>query len=409
MDCPGAPGARLDLAAPAAVAAACDIGYAMSVTSSVWTRIPADTAQPPTAEPVASLSEALGLVSRELRSSSHAVKDRVDLVELAEPVAGVWRGEIYAQTLLIPDAVFEEVKALHGTKPLVLLPPRAGGACIAVRGSQSSTTDGIVMVMDAFGAVKGLAPNNRAKMLCAACGLAEEEPRGDIFFGRLNHEADGSLTLGADAAPTMIVQREWLEAAQAAHKSGEFDIAAAGMAAQVQEQVLAVQKFAAFAAAGDMEGAGAAAAGQVAPSSTAAATTPTAEREIGKLDWEDQVCCDSMTCRRTHFTLPCYSPALHSQPACPHSMGQGYSRSRVNVAHMCARAFDSARGSNRHGPRTGANKVRPRQMYRSPLPIKYEHTATVARRICQRTEFYHTMLYKSCISSVLVCCLFSEP
>jgi hypothetical protein len=29
----------------------------------------------------------------------------------------------------------------------VLLPPRAGGACIAVRGSQSSTTDAVIMLI----------------------------------------------------------------------------------------------------------------------------------------------------------------------------------------------------------------------------------------------------------------------
>jgi hypothetical protein len=44
-----------------------------------------------------------------------------------------------------------------------------------------------------------LPENLRARMICAACGLDEEQPRGDVFFGRLNRATGGTLVLGDDA------------------------------------------------------------------------------------------------------------------------------------------------------------------------------------------------------------------
>jgi hypothetical protein len=171
----------------------------------VWTLLPQEMKSAPVPLQIASLPEALGKVSMVLRKTAKPSRERVDLDQLATPIPGEWDGQLYAQTLLIPDAVFDGLCELHGVKPLVLLPPDTrGSATIAVSGSQSSASDAVVIFVDAYGAVKGLPPNERATLLCAACGL-EDEPRGDVFIGRLNlAAADGTLVLGAEAPPEMI-------------------------------------------------------------------------------------------------------------------------------------------------------------------------------------------------------------
>lgn len=160
-----------------------------------------------------SIDEALTTIAAHLRQrSSAAHKERIDLTALHAHT-----GERFAQHVLIPDELHARLRELHGVVPVVLLPPGAGGSSVA-------GADAVVLFMDAHASLKGLPPNKRATMLLSACGLsARGEVCGDCFIGRLRHDlsapAEKQLAFGGEFAPQMIVERDWLEAAQAVHKA----------------------------------------------------------------------------------------------------------------------------------------------------------------------------------------------
>ncbi len=153
--------------------------------------------------------EALAAISAHLRQrSASAHKERVDLAALQ-----AHSGQRFAQHILIPDELHASLRGLHGVTPLVMLPEGAGSATPA-------GGDAIVLFFDSYGALKGLPPNKPATMLLNACGLGARAPAcGDCFFVRMRSEASGALSLGGEAAPQLVAQRDWLEAAQAANKS----------------------------------------------------------------------------------------------------------------------------------------------------------------------------------------------
>ena len=173
-----------------------------------WTMVPCDKKVAPQARDMAGFKEALATVQAHLSSSKYAHKERVDLAALA-----VHSGNKYTQVEMIPDTEFAALRDLQGTFPLVLLPP--GTADASVVGS-----DAVVIFYDLHGGVKGLPFNERASMICTACGL-KRQVRGDCFLGRLIHAPPSEqIELGAEVAPQMIVERDWLEAAQRHNAAG---------------------------------------------------------------------------------------------------------------------------------------------------------------------------------------------
>ena len=157
------------------------------------------------------VGEALAAISAHLRQrSAVAHKERVDLAALH-----AHSGQRFAQHVLIPDELHATLRGLHGVAPLVLLPEGAGSATPV-------GIDAIVLFFDTYGPLKGLPPNKLATMLLNACGLsARATPCGDCFFVRLRTGTSGAPALGGEAAPQLVAQRDWLEAAQAAIKCAE--------------------------------------------------------------------------------------------------------------------------------------------------------------------------------------------
>ena len=181
---------------------------AQSTSSSImWTCLPFEG--PPEPRTFASVDAALSAVSAHLqRRGAAAHKERVDLAALQGHT-----GQSFAQHILIPDELHASLKQLHGVAPVLLLPPNTA------RSSTVAGEDAVVLFMDMHGALKGLPPNQRATMLLNACGLSSRGPaRGDAFVARLRHTGSDGLSLGGEAPPQMIVERDWLEAAQAAHR-----------------------------------------------------------------------------------------------------------------------------------------------------------------------------------------------
>ena len=127
-------------------------------------------------------------------------KERANLDALEEHC-----GTAYAQALAVPDPLFESLRSVFGIVPFVLMPPVEG-------------EEAIVVLADFHGALKGLPPNERANMLCAAAGTPYKV-RGDVFIGKVRVEASGGVVLGTDAPPAMIMERDWLETAQSANKA----------------------------------------------------------------------------------------------------------------------------------------------------------------------------------------------
>jgi hypothetical protein len=94
--------------------------------------------------------------------------------------------------------------------PLVLLPADEKGTSVV-------GSDAVVLFVDAHASVKGLPPNKMANMILTAAGQnARGELRGAVFLGRVRHDG---LSGGGEATPQMVVERSWLEAAQAAYKA----------------------------------------------------------------------------------------------------------------------------------------------------------------------------------------------
>lgn len=229
----------------------------------IWTCLPADKSKPPVPRDFGSLNAALAGVASSLQDSSKAgSKDRIDLDALK-----VHTGETYVQHVLIPDALHETLRTLHGVTPLVLLPSGAGGDSVA-------GSDAIVLLRDTHASTKGLPANMRATMVLNACGLKQEkELRGDCFIGRLSVDTDGALALGAECAPPMLAQRDWLERAQAAHKASggappELEQALATLLAESRKRAVRATL---NAQAADAAGAGPAAAKVAMAAATAAA------------------------------------------------------------------------------------------------------------------------------------------
>ena len=168
----------------------------------MWTTLPADKAcAPQTLEAgVGTLDAVLLAVATHLSRGRHMSKERANLEALEEQC-----GTRYAQALAVPDVLFESLRSVFGIVPFVLLPPL-------------DADDAVVLLADWHGALKGLPPNERANLLCQAAGT-QYKVRGDVFIGRVRIEG-GALVPGADVPPPMVMEREWLEAAQSANKVG---------------------------------------------------------------------------------------------------------------------------------------------------------------------------------------------
>mmetsp|Transcript_36959 Transcript_36959/g.61283 ORF Transcript_36959/g.61283 Transcript_36959/m.61283 type:complete len:326 (-) Transcript_36959:308-1285(-) len=173
----------------------------------MWTLIPHDEATLPSPRSVENIHAGLELVTAHFteRHAKCAHKDRTDLVALQE-----YTGKQFLQTLMVPDELHESMAKLQGVAPLVLLPFDAGASTVA--GSEA-----VVLFSDAHGPLKGLPHNKRASMLTTASGLPREL-RGDCFVGRLCSLSGGVLGVGGECPPQMLVERSWLEAAQAANQ-----------------------------------------------------------------------------------------------------------------------------------------------------------------------------------------------
>ena len=168
-----------------------------SSPSSVWTLLPVEGM--PAGRTVPNALSALASVAKHLReSSATGHKERVDL-----QVFNAHSGTNHHQVQSIPDAVYAELRGMHGVTPTLLKPCDGSSAAV-------------VMFTDSYGALKGLPVNKRAGMVMSACGLSNKDIRGDCFIGRLS----SGLELGFEFAPQAISDREWLEAAQAANKAG---------------------------------------------------------------------------------------------------------------------------------------------------------------------------------------------
>ncbi len=196
----------------------------------VWTVLPADKASAPEKLElgVGTLDAVLVAIAAHLSAGRLMSKDRVNLEALQEHC-----GTAYTQTLAIPEPLFESLRAVYGIVPFVLLPPL-------------DDEDAVVLLADFHGALKGLPPNERANLLCQAAGTPYKV-RGDVFLGRVCVEGGGVPMPGDDVLPTMIMEREWLEAAQSANKVGAgkeegqqlgslLGAYAAAAVAQVQQQ-----------------------------------------------------------------------------------------------------------------------------------------------------------------------------
>jgi hypothetical protein len=168
----------------------------------VWTMVPCDKKVPPQPKEMPSVDQALLAIQTHLAASKYAHKERVDLEALAAHT-----GTTYTQVELIPDAEYAKLRELQGVAPLVLLRPDANGASVV-------GSDAVAIFYDVNGGVKGLPFNERASMICAACGL-KRVLRGDCFVGRLAHSPPAEeIALGAEVAPQLLTERSWLEAAQ---------------------------------------------------------------------------------------------------------------------------------------------------------------------------------------------------
>lgn len=184
-----------------------DYSNRMAASGSIFTLLPFEgNPVPRTFETV---KEALDTIGKHLRQrSSTAHKERVDLVALHTHT-----GQRFAQHVLIPDDLHASLRELHGVAPLVLLPPTKGGTSVV-------GDEAVVLFSDAHAQLKGLPPNKRGTMLLNACGLsARGGVYGDCFVGRLRADSQQQLALGSEAAPQLLVERSWLEAAQAAQKA----------------------------------------------------------------------------------------------------------------------------------------------------------------------------------------------
>eukprot|EP01043_Picozoa_sp_COSAG02_P069025 COSAG02_NODE_11671_length_1676_cov_2.388079_1_plen_333_part_00 len=196
----------------------------------VWTVLPADKASSPEKLElgVGTLDAVLVAIAAHLSAGRLMSKERVNLEALQEHC-----GTAYTQTLAVPEPLFESLRAVYGIVPFVLLPPL-------------DDEDAVVLLADWHGALKGLPPNERANLLCQAAGTPYKV-RGDVFLGRVRLEGGGAPVPGDDVLPTMITEREWLEAAQSANKVGAgkdeaqelgslLGAYAAAAVAQVQQQ-----------------------------------------------------------------------------------------------------------------------------------------------------------------------------
>lgn len=196
---------------------------------SVITHFPCDGA--PCPRQISSVTEAMSIVNAHLRRSPKAHKERVDLRAF-----GAHLGTTFSQVELIPDSVFAEVRALYGVAPLVLLPPRAASS------SSAAGQDGVVLFHDSHGILKGLPTNEVATRLATACGIPLQL-RGDCFAARFSlDEASSSLGLGREAPPQMLVERDWLEAAQSANKPGASLPAAEAFSKTLQEALQVAER-----------------------------------------------------------------------------------------------------------------------------------------------------------------------
>jgi len=104
----------------------------------------------------------------------------------------------------VPDSLWQSMRQLQGVTPLVLLPS----------GTAVANGDAVVCFVDQHGGIKGLPVNKRASMVLKACGLTGEV-RGECFVGRVLSTGE---TSPSELAPAFLVERDWLEAAQAANR-----------------------------------------------------------------------------------------------------------------------------------------------------------------------------------------------
>lgn len=176
----------------------------------VWTILPPDKSVAPRPARVKDPASALEWAANEIHDGKkRASKDRVDLTALKAHT-----GESFAQVELVPQSLFETVRELRANvSALVLLPPGAGSGSVA-------GGDAVALLYDASGALKGLPPNERAGMVAKAAGIDRLKFFGDVVLSRFSVGSGESLSLGGEASAQFMVERDWLEAAQAANKGG---------------------------------------------------------------------------------------------------------------------------------------------------------------------------------------------
>lgn len=177
---------------------------------SVWTILPADKSLAPQPSRVTSATDALEWAANAIHDGKkRASKDRVDLAALKAHT-----GTTFAQVELVPQSLFETVRELRASvSALVLLPPGAGAGTVAA-------TDAVALLYDASGALKGLPANERATMVAKAAGVDRVKLFGEVVLARLLVKPGEPLALGSEASAQFMVERDWLEAAQAANKAG---------------------------------------------------------------------------------------------------------------------------------------------------------------------------------------------
>lgn len=180
----------------------------MAASEGMWLHLPPDKALQPRPVRLTGAAAAMEWAIAEVHGGKkRASKDRVDLAALAAHC-----GTSYVQTETVPKALFESVRETQANVvALVLLPPGAGASSVA-------GGDAVVLFYDATGPLKGLPPNGRADMLAAASGLAGRKFYGEAVLARLVHGTE-SLSLGGETSGQFMVERDWLEAAQAANKA----------------------------------------------------------------------------------------------------------------------------------------------------------------------------------------------
>ena len=138
----------------------------------IWTLFPQEGMPEPRKFNADTIEQVLPHIAEHFRARSKlGHKERIDLAALREH-----SGINYAQVEAVPADLHERMRKLEGIKPMVLMPPNQTGTA-------SAGADGVIFLLDAYGAVKGLPVNKKGSMVLNACGR-RQDVRGDVFIAR---------------------------------------------------------------------------------------------------------------------------------------------------------------------------------------------------------------------------------